>query len=61
MPTNRLLFLIFLLVLVGAVLYINYGPGQHDTETVTLSPKAYIERVQSARDARQAQPSDSRR
>jgi len=49
MPTNRLLFLLFLLVLAGALIYLTYGPAQHGTETVTLSPKAYIERVESGK------------
>ncbi len=61
MPTNRLLFFIFLLVLVGSVLYLNYGPGSHDTETVTLGPKAYIERVQSGRDKDRTTASDMQR
>lgn len=54
MPTNRLLFFIFLLFLVGAILYILYGTEQRQTEAVTLTPKAYIERVQSGRDTQAA-------
>lgn len=51
MPTNRILFFIFVLALIGGLLYINYGAKQHDVETVTLTPKQYIERVQEGRQA----------
>jgi hypothetical protein len=49
MPTSRLMFLLFVVVLAGSILYILYGPGQQSTESVTLSPRQYIERVQSER------------
>ena len=49
MPTNRLMFFLFVLVLVGALVYLNYGKQQSGTETVTLTPKAYIERVEAGK------------
>ena len=49
MPTNRLMFLLFVLVLVGALIYLNLGKQERGTETVTLSPKAYIERVEAGK------------
>ena len=51
MPVNRQLFFIFFIVLVGSLLYLKFGPATHDTETVTLTPKQYIERVQQGRQA----------
>ena len=51
MPLNRLLFLLFLAVLCGAVLYILYGPGEQATRAVSLTPKAYIEQVERDRAA----------
>ncbi len=55
MPVNRQLFFIFVIVLVGSLLYLKYGPGKHDTETVSLTRKQYIERVQEGRQAPDAQ------
>jgi hypothetical protein len=49
MPTGRLMFLLFVLVLIGALVYLNVGRREQGTQTVTLSPKAYIERVEAGR------------
>ncbi len=57
MPTNRLMFFLFVLVLVGALVYLNQSRQEHGTETVTLSPKAYIERVEAGKQS----PTEPRR
>ncbi len=49
MPTGRLMFFLFVLVLVGALVYLNQSKQERSTETVTLSPKAYIERVEAGK------------
>ncbi len=49
MPTGRLMFFLFVLVLVGALVYLNQSKQERGTETVTLSPKAYIERVEAGK------------
>lgn len=59
MPLNRLLFFLFVLTLIGSLVYILYGPGTHTTESVTLTPKQYIERVQADRARQSANRTDS--
>jgi hypothetical protein len=55
MPTNRLVFFLFLLVLLGSVLYLAYRPGGQTQGPVGLTPKEYIERVEAGRAARAPQ------
>jgi hypothetical protein len=59
MPLNRLLFLLFLVVLCGALLFLLYGPGERSTKPVTLTPKAYIEKVEQERQTDAPPQSDS--
>ncbi len=59
MPTNRLVFFLFVLVLVAALVYLNVGNKERGTETVTLSPKAYIERVEAGKAKPAETPADA--
>jgi hypothetical protein len=49
MPTGRVVFILLVRVGVGAPVYLNVGRREQGTQTVTLSPKAYIERVEAGR------------
>ena len=49
MPTNRLMFLLFVMVLIGALVYLSTARKDNGAETVTLSPKDYIERVEAGK------------
>jgi hypothetical protein len=51
MPLNRLIFFIFVLILVVCVIYVLYGPGTDSVSSVALGPKDYMERVQADRAA----------
>lgn len=51
MPTSRLMFFLFFLVLVGSLVYLKFGPSQQSSESATMTPKQYIERVEGERQA----------
>jgi hypothetical protein len=53
MPLNRLLFLLFTATLIGSLIYLLSGTGTDPVEPVALSPKAYMERVEAARETPQ--------
>jgi hypothetical protein len=49
MPLNRLILLLFVLVLIGSLVYLGQRPGSHPDTAMTLSKKAYIERLEAER------------
>jgi hypothetical protein len=60
MPTTRLVFFLFFLVLAGSLFYLKYGPSKQTTEPLTLTPKQYIERVETKRTDASEHPGEPR-